>query len=107
MKLYIAVLDQAPDYMVPTIVAHAVLGAHLLFEKDPDYQHWLAASHKKCVVRVNPKEFAKIAALPRVHLGHESTTLNGEKCCAIPFPCANEALPNVLKFAKLWKPLGV
>jgi len=107
MKLYIAVLDQAPDYMVPTIVAHAVLGAHLLFEKDPDYQYWLAASYKKCVVRVNRKEFDKIAALPRAHLGHENTTLNGEKCCAIPLPCANEALPNVLKFAKLWKPQGV
>ena len=31
MKLYVAVLDGCPDYMVPTVVAHAVLGAHLKF----------------------------------------------------------------------------
>ena len=24
-KMYIAVLDEAPDYMVPTLVAHSVL----------------------------------------------------------------------------------
>jgi len=106
MKLYIAVLDEAPDYMVPTIVAHAVLGAHLKFGDDPAYQDWLHNSFKKCVVRVNRKEFAKIAALPGVYLGHENTTLGGEKCCAVPLPCANEALPNVLKFAKLWKPFN-
>jgi hypothetical protein len=33
MKMYIAVLDEFPDYMVPTLVAHAVLGAHLEFTK--------------------------------------------------------------------------
>lgn len=31
MKLYIAVLDDFPDYMTPTLVAHAVLGAHYEF----------------------------------------------------------------------------
>lgn len=30
-KLYIAVLDTVPSYMVPTLVAHSVLGAHLTF----------------------------------------------------------------------------
>lgn len=33
MKLYIAVLDEFPDYMTPTLVAHAVLGAHMLFSE--------------------------------------------------------------------------
>ena len=36
MKLYIAVLDEFPDYMVPTLVAHAVLGAHLNFMADAE-----------------------------------------------------------------------
>ena len=27
MKLYIAVLEDVPDYITPTLVAHAVLGA--------------------------------------------------------------------------------
>lgn len=115
MKLYIAVLDEFPDYMVPTLVAHAVLGAHLEFSvvaheqgSDwvlyPHYHEWLENSFKKCVVRVNQKEFDKITGLNNVYLGHENNTLEGRKSCAVVCPMHNEELPNVLKFAKLWKP---
>lgn len=103
MKLYIAVLDEFPDFMVPTLVAHAVLAAHLKFKDDPIYDDWLNRYFKKCVVRVNQKEFDKIAELPNVHLGHENKTLDGKKACAVVCPSTGE-LPNVLKFAKLWKP---
>lgn len=102
MKLYIAILDNFPDSMVPTLVAHSVVSAHLLFENDSDYQKWLSESFKKCVCRVNQKEFDKISALDKVHLGHESNTLNGIKSCAVV--CPRKEIPNVLKFAKLWKP---
>jgi hypothetical protein len=111
MKLYIAVLDEVPDFIVPTLVAHAVLSAHIEFHgmQDKDgildkYDDWLETSYKKCVVRVNQKEFDKIAALPHTYLGHENKTLEGKKCCAVALPCRNEDLPNVLKFAKLWQP---
>ncbi len=30
-KMYIAVLDQVPDFIVPTLVAHAVLGYHQMY----------------------------------------------------------------------------
>lgn len=105
MKLYIAVLDEFPDYMTPTLVAHSVLGAHIVFQNEPLYQKWLKESFKKCVVRVNRKEFEKIKELQNVYLGHENNTLGGEKSCAIPLPCENNDIPNVLKFAKLWKPI--
>jgi hypothetical protein len=105
MKLYIAVLDEVPDHITPTLVAHAMLGAHLVFVENENYQDWLKNSFKKCVIRVNRKEFDKIAAIPDVYLGHESKTLDGIKSCAIPIPCRNEDLPNVLKFARLWKPV--
>jgi hypothetical protein len=114
MKMYICVLDEFPDYMVPTLVAHTVLGAHLEFTKvDFDnivyaqtyYEDWLETSFKKCVVRVNEKEFAKIRALPNaVYIGHEKNTLDGRDSCAVICPMPDEELPNVLKFAKLWKP---
>ena len=104
MKLYIAVLDQFPDYMTPTLVAHAVLGAHLEFSNNPQYLDWLNNSFKKCVVRVNEKEFEKIKSLPNVYLAHEIHTLEGKKTCAVICPMPNFELPNVLKFAKLWKP---
>lgn len=105
MKLYIAVLDEFPDYMTPTLVAHAVLGAHLKFQDNINYRTWLKDSFKKCVVRVNNKEFEKICQLPDVYLAHENHTLNAKKSCAVAIPCENKDLPNVLKFAKLWKPL--
>ena len=103
MKLYIAVLDEFPDYMTPTLVAHSMLSAHLKFQDDPSYQKWLTESFKKCVVRVNQKEFDKIAELNNVHLGHENNTLGAKKSCAVVCPIEGEQ-PNVLKFAKLWKP---
>jgi hypothetical protein len=109
MKLYIAVLDEVPDHMVPVLVAHTMLGAHLFFYNfynhgSINYTCWLEDSFKKCVVRVNIKEFNKIANIPFTHLGHENTVLGGMKCCAIPLPTPNTELPNVLKFAKLWGP---
>jgi len=118
MKMYIAVLDEFPDYMTPTLVAHAVLGYHREQESeevyldyksgipkdhyDHIYHKWLKESFKKCVVRVNQKEFDKISALPNVGLYHEKKTLEGKKSCAVLV--VDEDVPNVLKFAKLWKP---
>lgn len=107
MKMYICVLDQVPDYITPTLVAHAVLGAHLKFSGITNYDKWINTSFKKCVVRVNAKEFAKISAIESCYLAHENTTLNGIKSCAVPVPVQNEQLPNVLKFAKLWTPAPV
>lgn len=104
MRLYIAVLDEFPDYMVPTLVAHTVLIAHQQFENEPLYQKWLKESFKKCVVKVNSKEFAKILQLEKVAFGHENNTLDKKTSCAIVCPVENQDLPNVLKFAKLWKP---
>ena len=103
MRMYIAVLDEFPDYMTPTLVAHAVLNAHLKFWGDYFYDKWLHESFKKCVVRVNQKEFDRIAELDNVVLQHEKTTLGGLTACAVV--CPRPENPNVLRFAKLWKPL--
>lgn len=107
-KLYIAILETVPDYIVPTLVAHAVLSAHLKFseqENNSDYQDWLKHSFRKVVLKVNQKEFDKISAL-NCHLAFESTVLNGEMCCAVVYPMTAEQTPNVLKFGKMWKPNG-
>lgn len=106
MKLYIAVLDEFPDYMTPTLVAHAVLGAHLEFNSDGYYNTWLSTSFKKVVLRVNAKEFENIQNLEGVYLAHENTTLEGRKACAVVCPRPSHVpTPNVLKFAKLWSPV--
>ena len=103
MKLYIAILDEVPDNIVPCLVAHSVILADRTFADDMEYKKWFRLSFKKCVVRVNRKEFEKIKLLS-CYLGHENHTLGGEKSCAIVCPMANELLPNVLKCAKLWSP---
>jgi hypothetical protein len=105
MKLYIAVLDQFPDYMTPTLVAHTVLSAHLAFTGIDAYDEWLNTSFRKCVVRVSQREFDCIAAIPRTVLGYERNTLDGKSSCGIPLPCDNDQIPKVLRFAKLWAPL--
>ena len=107
-KLYICVLDSFPDYMTPTLVAHAVLRHHLSMEfkfpADRDrYDNWLKHSFKKCVVRVNRKEFDKIMMLEGCVESWENNTLDGEVSCLTVIANTNEH--NVLKFAKLWKPL--
>lgn len=103
IKMYIAVLDEFPDYMVPTLVAHSVLNAHIKFKKDKSYQKWFEESFKKVVLRVNQKEFDRIASLEKVHLGHENKTLDARKSCAVICPIDGD-IPNVLKYGKLWKP---
>jgi len=102
MKLYIAVLNEFPDYMTPTLVAHSVLWAHLKFEDNVNYKKWLTESFRKVVLSVNRKEFEKIKILDDICIGHELHTLEGNDSCIVV--CPREEIPKVLKFAKLWKP---
>lgn len=108
-KMYICVREDFPDYMAPTLVAHATLRHHLKWVDTELYERWLTDSFKKCVVRVNLKEFEKIRKLGETHQMHiteswENSTLNGEVSC-VTVVAEDDNIPNVLKFAKLWKPL--
>lgn len=103
-KMYIAVLDEVPDFMVPTLVAHSVVNAHINMQHHEDYIDWLSNSFKKVVLRVNQKEFDKIAIRASCWKGHENTTLGGRPSCLVAIPMEPELTPLVLGFAKLWKP---
>ena len=109
-KMYIAVLEDFLDFMTPTLVAHAVLSHHLHVDRDISYgqyknmyNDWRINSFKKVVLRVDQKEFNNISQLPNVTLSHENNTLDGKKACAVVV--VDENIPNVLKFAKMWKPV--
>lgn len=113
-KMYIAVLDAAPDYMVPTLVAHSVLNAHTKFHSygffvedqlaHNTYARWMAESFRKVTLRVSRREYDKIKSTLVHWEGHENTICNGEGSCLVVLPVESDAVPNVLKFAKLWKP---
>lgn len=101
-KLYICIIDNFPDFMTPTLTAHAVLRHHLEFEHNERYKNWLNNSFRKCVVRVNQKEFDKIRALDDVCESYELHTLEGQVSCLTIV--SNKEEHKVLQFAKLWKP---
>lgn len=101
-KMYICVIDAFPDYMTPTLVGHAVLRHHLEYSENDEYNDWLNNSFRKCVVKVNKKEFDKIKLLPNTCESFENNTLNGDVSCITVIADTSEY--NVLKFAKLWKP---
>lgn len=105
-KMYIAVLDEAPDYMVPTLVAHSVLNAHRVFNNSNVYGEWFHSSFRKVVLRVSRKEYNKMKETLNHWEGHENTICNGEGSCLVMLPVMSDAVPNVLKYAKLWKPKG-
>lgn len=108
-RLYICVREDFPDYMAPTLVAHATLRHHLLHIDLPntyeqEYKGWVVNSFRKCVVRLNLKEFNKVRELKGIVESWENNTLNGEVSCITYIHPPTTPLPNVLKFAKLWKP---
>ena len=110
-KMYIAVIDEAPDYMVPTLVAHSILNAHEFFtspgrshEQLEWYNDWHRRSFRKVVLKVNHREFEKIRNTLTCWAGHENTICNGAATCLVVEPVESDNVPNVLKFAKMWKP---
>jgi len=63
MKMYIAMLENFPDYMTPTLIAHSVLSAHLKFQDDLEYKEWLETSFKKVVLVISSN--GKLISLPQ------------------------------------------
>lgn len=115
MKMYIAVREDFPDYMTPTLVAHAVLRHDMFWGSQPvypseiwkekhhrEYMAWKCDSFKKVVLRASQQEYNKIRVLYGSLESWENNTLNGEPACVTVV--VDEDVPNVLKFAKLWKP---
>lgn len=105
-KMYIAVLDEVDAHMVPCLVGHAVLRHHMFSYNQKRYDDWFKNAFKKCVIKVNRKEFEKIRALDSeefpITVSWENSTLGGEQSCITVV--VHDEIPNVLKYAKLWKP---
>lgn len=104
-KMYIAILDEAPDYMVPTLVAHSVVNAHINMNWFPEYRDWLENSFRKVTIRVSRAEYQKIKDnCDEWWEGSENTICEGKGCCLVILPMESEDRPHVLRAAKLWAP---
>lgn len=104
LKMYIVTLDEAPDYMYGTLVAHSTLGAHLKMVGTAEYDEWIKDSFRKVTVRASREEFEAIRKLKQpIHEGHETSILNGEISCLVTIARHGE-IPNELRSCKLWKP---
>lgn len=104
MKMYIGVREGVPDHMVPVVVAHAVLRHHTMHKQSYVlYDHWFHNSFKKCVVQISDRAWRHMKNMEGVVLSYENTVMDGDYCCAT-IVVTEEGVPNVFKFAPLWKP---
>lgn len=98
-RLYFAVLDTVDLGHQILSVAHGTLMAHLRFSGNPEYEDWLKNSFRKCVCRVNAKEFDKLKHLDDVVVVTEMALDNQEIAVVI---CPRKEYPNVVKYMKLF-----
>jgi len=102
-KMYICILDEVPDFIVPCLVGHSVLRHHdHCASVVEEYDDWFLGSFRKCVVSVSQKEYDKIKELPYAIESWENSTLGGKPSCVTVV--VGDEVPKVLKYAKLWKP---
>ena len=100
--MYILVLDNVPDEFVPVITAHASLACYLRNSDNPHMIDWLENSFKKCIVKVNQKEFNKAKEFEGCTVMTESA-LDGQEVAIALTPRPHEDWPKPVRFYKLWK----
>lgn len=102
LKMYILILDDVPDNFAPVVAAHASLIGHLnWYNVRESYDEWLATSFRKCVVKVNQKEFDKAKKFNDSFVSTEAGLDGGEVAIVL---CPREDYPKPVKFYRLWKP---
>ena len=70
------------------------------------FHRWIVESFKKVTVRSNQREFNKLMQLDNIIIARETTAFDTEPACIIKVIDTEDInAPNVLKYAKLWKPL--
>ena len=102
MKMYLLVKEDLELGLAMVSVAHAVLACHLQFQDDLDYRAWLDNSFKKCVCKVNPKEFESAKKLGK-HVIMTESSLDNQETAIVFCPRKIENLEKNFKFYKLWK----
>jgi hypothetical protein len=105
------VLDTVPNNLVPIITAHASLAYYLSnnkfkpFDKDRvtyTLHNWINTPFRKVVCKVNQKEFGNLKELSNINITTASELYDTEVAITLLSSFYSE-IPNVVKFAKLWK----
>jgi peptidyl-tRNA hydrolase len=100
MKMYILIKEGLPEGKAIVAAAHASLAAYLKFQDREDVKKWLSGPFRKCICKVNEKEFEKATSFEDSITLTESSLDNME--VAIAF-CPREEWPKPFKFYRLWK----
>lgn len=102
--MYIVIKDSVPDYMAPTVAAHASLAGYLKFQDHEDTKEWVAGLFRKVVCRVADETFEKLKKYDDFVIQGEVKL--GEEVALVFRPRVE--WPKAFTFLPLWKPkIGV
>lgn len=102
MRMYILVRDDVPLGLAMAAVGHATLACYLKFKDQPETQTWLDTSFRKCVCRVNAKQFNNAKAFPQ-HVVVTESALAGVETALAFMPRSDADWPKDFKFYPLYK----
>lgn len=100
MKMYILILRDVPDDLVPVITAHAAVACYLKFKKNEFMQEWSTGVFNKEVCSVTQKEFDNALQTADYVIMTESSL--GGRIVAVAFSPRPE-WPKGFRFYPRWK----
>ncbi|WP_294200868.1 peptidyl-tRNA hydrolase [uncultured Chryseobacterium sp.] len=101
MKMYIIIMNNVPDKLVPVIAAHASLACYKKYENSEDMKKWMNGIFRKVVCTANTTEFENLKNENDFVLLTESALDNQEVALAFS---PREEYPKKFKFLKMLTP---
>lgn len=98
--MYILIKEDLPIGNALVAAAHASLMCHLEHYNDLEYSEWVRKSFRKCICKVNDKEFEKAKEIPDNMVVTESS-LDGQEVAIVLKP--RKEWPKNVQYYRLWK----
>lgn len=102
--MYIIVMNDVPDKLVPVITAHASLACYKKFETNENMIKWINGIFRKVICVANEAEFNLLKNETEFVLLTESSLDNKEVALAF---CPREEYSKKFKFMKMWTPQNI
>ncbi len=102
--MYIIILNNVPDKLVPVIAAHASLACYKKYENSENMKKWIDGIFRKVVCTANITEFESFKNETDFVLLTESALNNQEVALAFS---PREEYPKKFKFLRMWTPKNI